>query len=622
MRWDEVADHTVVLMIQAASEDSLDHVEVASYASRQSLLDCATPHQTVRIDLLYATIDPPLLEITNTQLASLAVQTHAWLRVRLSAGEAKGSDYAVVHWDDDSQMLVCDMHSINLGVTPSFGQAPLVVDPLDMQQRGVNQGLEWVAISGRDGDYARQAMVYALIEEFGESMRYIDRNLGLDEAIPGHPQSLTFDDQLEITLMDDNGAAPRTRYVRLFPVDELQPVSAANLAARRRNAQWYPVEIHNRAADPVSTALGTDRFYQYLQWVGANAPGRVLRAMIVSHAIVRGPTHFSRNGQQTDFSGRVTTQFLAAFARNASFHVTGCNSNSSVVRDGSSVLERQELAVLEGNIRAAARLKAGLDDLRTYLEYMQNDVNADAAEADAKRIIGELFYEHPNFAGVERWRIPGDAEGDLKSQNPTYVWAGRGRDGDIVGRQRYMSTHSGRLRDFAARASNTAAQVDDAIDEVDWLLERASWARVGALSWNSKTFSERLKDVHDVLCANVHYMAAFAHFASANGRADIAAYGGNPGQDGQHLTVEITLDDGAGHSAVLPAAQVTAYTRAAAWSAYNRPWLVALYRRFGMFEADVYGYFRYDGKLDATGNFIGNTGPNTEHGCDYATVHP
>ncbi|MCB1735349.1 MAG: hypothetical protein H6981_10755 [Gammaproteobacteria bacterium] len=622
MKWDDVPDRTTVLVIQSATLESLSHVELASYASRNNLLECATPHQTLRLDALYSFDNPPLLYIDSTQLAPLAIGTHGWVRLRLDSGDDYGSDYVVIHWDEDRQQLVCDMHTINVGVTPAWGQSPLQVDPLDIQQRGVPQGKEWVALSGRDGDYARQAMIYALIEEFGERLRYVDTNLGLNEVIPGHPQSLTFDDQLEIVAMDDNGAAPRTRYVRLFPPDELQPVSADNLASKRRYVQWYPVEIFPRATDPISTARGTDRFYQYLQWVGQHAPGRVQRAMIVSHAIVRGPTHFSRNGQQSDFSGRVTTDFLNAFTRNGSFHVTGCNSNSSVVRNGDSVLQRQEMAVLEGNIRAAARLRDGLQSLRTYLEYVENGINVAAAEADSKRIIGELFDDHPDFAGVQRWRIPGDTEGSLKSQNPTYSWSGRGRDGDIVARQRNTSTHIERLQEFATRESNTAANADDAIGEVDWLLERTAWDRVGELSWNSKTFNDRLKDIQDVLSADVHYMAAFAHFAALNGRPDIAAYGGNPGQDGQHLTVTITVDDGNGHQADLADTQVTAYTRAAAWSAYNRPWLVALYRRFGLYEADVYGYFRYDGKLDGTGRFVGNTGPNTQNGCDYGTVNP
>lgn len=622
MKWNEVHDETLVIVIQSADLDSLHHVEITSFSSERRLQACESPHRSVRIEPLFSSDNPPLLHIYKNDLTPLDIATHGRLRIRVHSGERNGSDYAFVHWDEESAHLVCDLLTINLGVTPVWGQSPLRVDPLDIQQRMVPQVKEWVALCGRNGAYAEQAMTYLLIEEFGESLRYVDRGLGLDEAIEGHPQSLTFDDQLQFTRIDDKNTQPRTKFVRLFPPDQLKPVSDENLAARRPHVQWYPVETHPRTTDPVSTARGVDRFYQYMQWVGEHAPGRVIRAMIISHAIVRGPTQLSRNGRQTDFSGRVTHHFLAAFDRNGSMHVTGCNSNSSVVANGDNVLQRQQLAVVEGNIRAAARLRAGLDDLKTYMEYVVNGVNAEQAEADCKRIIGELFDAHPDFAGVQKWRLPGADEGGLIDQRPDYSWSGRRRDGDVIRRQRNMNAHIGRLREFEQRASNTPAQASNAMDEIDWLLERAEWGRVGDLSLYGKDIKDYLQEVRDLLSADVHYMAAMARFAAANGRPDIRAYGGNPGMDGQHLQVTLTVDDGEGRTAVLPTREVTAYTRAKAWSACNRPWFVALYRRFGQFEADVYGYFRYDGKLDNAGRFTGNTGPDTEHGADYRTVHP
>jgi hypothetical protein len=464
-------------------------------------------------------------------------------------------------------------------------------------------------------------MTYVLIEEFGENLQWVGN------PIPGHPQSLTFDDQLMVTLIDDRGTRPRTQYARLFPPDQIRPVSDANLASRRAYVQWYPIQRHENNHDPINMDRGVRRLYGYLDWVGRNAPGRVRRAMIVSHAIVRGPTHFSDNGEQTDFTaGQFTVTALAAFSADASFHVTGCNSNTSTVRNGNSLIARQMVAKLEGNLRARIRLNEGLTrlhallvELRGYLLSSQPNANlAPDTEQLARDIVAALFDDHPSHAGIARWRIPDATEGALSSQDAVYS----GRDGELIQNQRNFATHVTNLKAFGNRADNTEPQVADATTEVNWLLERCAWARVGALQVDGRSISHYLTDVNTLLSAGVHYVAAFAHFASGNGRGDIRAFGGNPGQDGQHLTVTITVDNGLGNTASLNNTMVTAYTRAASWSRHNRPWLLALYRRYGLDEDDVYGYFRYDGRLNVAGAFIGSTGPGTESGCDYTTLNP
>lgn len=528
------------------------------------------------------------------------------------------------------------------------------------------QRKERVFVSGGGGDqgheYQTQVRAYVLLQEFGEEMDYDSY------PIAGNPQSLRYDDETIVTLIDapeasDGRTRQRIQRVRLFPPNTTAPVTSENLNdSGRKWLQWYPVERYERGADPANTGgkRGMEWVYEYLKWRGRKTPKTVVEFTVFSHAIVRQVTHFETNGDVTDFHGNTHEGILKAFAEGSCFRIMGCNSDTST-SSGGDLIHRHNLGTLEGVLRARARLVDGLRDLHGLLRYIVANRESEhkdptptlpplhdgvqEMEDRGRELFGSAVANGYNVTavnekqvtegGTDAWQVPSEEEmwepprSDvmqfelLREYEPLYDHASK--TGSLI--KSHVSEEINTVKTWINNHVEVASgELNEAIETA---LRRLKWEEVKTLKvggWEiaEKSIQDWVKDTRKLMSSDLHYAASFAHLVSRHERNGIRVFGGNPGLDAQHLKVEISVSVG-DTTRTMEGEEVSAYVREPSWSRHCRPWLLAFYRRFAQSPSDPFGYFRYDRRLDEGGDFKGWSSGDAEIdedlGFNYGSVH-
>lgn len=604
----------------------------------------------------------------------------SFILIEIDYGLKAGSYYVVIKWDED-EGFICTLQSPQLSVQEigvmkksGSGKPPFGLSLHLSNKSGSPEVNEKVYVAGKDNPYRVQANTYVLMREFGEKMDY--EGYKIKENVP---DKLKNDHSTIISLIDVSAkrSEERVKYVRLYPPNSSASVAPKNMKkSGRKWLQWYPVRRYSRKDDPANQSMAHNKnkkkytdgmrwAYNYIEWIGKNAPGRIEEFTIISHARVREVTHFGSNGQQDDFK-KVSKHklfskenFLDAFDSNGSrFWVTGCNSDTSTSSSPNNcTISILGLAAIEGTLRGRARLMSGLQQMKKLSDKLnqtssgKNDTISKSKEASTRiniKSIGKALLGKKNVDGYQcyTWQIPSDEEkwltqkGNIisfKSLQPTYQVYKRQnfkrRANALKGlKGKYNQDLQTKLDKIISWLKGSSKISDDKLNElIEESLHQLEWSNVKNLvvgeytdfcnyhkgSVDSGTIEDYLKRVIKVLGSDVHYASAFAHFASSNGRSDIQTLGGNPGQDAQHYHVDVSISvDGkdriiksgkpSDHSSnVAVSLQFSAYGRNPGWKESSRPWMLSFYRRFGLFANDPFGFFRYDGKLDSDGNFEG-----------------
>ncbi|MFO0651292.1 MAG: hypothetical protein U0326_34020 [Polyangiales bacterium] len=623
MKWSDVPVDALLIDLTSPSLDGVASLNITAFDSETDALDHRVSAATPRLRL--APLGARVLK--KADLDALDPAKHPWMLLWLSLDGAREpgmfarrNHWALITWSathDAFHLLLRSwgLNGFNCGVAiPAIHFLP----PLALFADGAApMNPERVFVVGDGGsaghDYRRQVRTYVLMREFADTPTWTATGEHLPNLAetPDTPAAPRHHDGCIVTLVENRAPYERVSYTRLLPPFEAGPLSAEG--EKRAWGQWYPVYRVTRGDDPIDGDRNAlTRAYAYMRWVGANAPRRVQEFVVVSHAYVRSPLNlggdFNHNRPEVDFAGDLTP-VLDAFADASTFWVTGCNVDGG----GSQLYEphdrrlvaAQAIANVEGTTRAFRRLTAGVGAVRWILSLGDEA----AAKTLAARVFGP-YEKHSSFAG---WQLPGDDEGSLKALDADYSR----RPGTVIASDRTFATNA----DLIARwgAGDHKVTSDDARGALEWISTNVTWAWVrdrpmaltvselrsdGLTNPCDYTVGEWIDGAREVLSASVHYVAAFAHHARA--RAGIRAYGGVPGMDGQHLSVEITARftrDGQERAVVIPGSgQVTAYRRAADYQKSVLPWMLLFYRRFGFGTDHPLWYLDYAGShLTASG---------------------
>ena len=629
---------TPLLMLWAPDPSRFEHIVATSFRSEADAREFAY-HGEWTPRLL-----PPgapswsgsWLTLTKDDLAALPLAEEPWVHLRIKFGET-GSHWALVHWNDEDagfelHLATRDLYGLDVCVALfGFGFDP----PLCLVASHVPENPERVFIVG-DGDsskkfrYDKQVGTYLLAREVSDELWWDTDDSDHELMCLGNlGETLPFDDGTIATLVKrlveyhDGGAEnhDRVTYTRLFP-----PGYDGSIDWSRDFGHWYPVFRTGSDTDPVTEARGdqaVERGLGYLRWVGAHARGRVREVVIVSHAVVAGPSHVGEPATSPGDLESWDATVLDAIAQDGVFWVTGCNADGGTFPDDRAerrdvsrelrrvkselrgdelgaeerealedekdrlsarydmlgIVHRQALASVEGTIRAYLRLTVGVSDVLGCLAGPD-------IEAARTRAI-EVFGVHPEHPEQQRWQLPGSDEGALIQLNPAYGE----RHGPRIAALGGLSDREATILGFG-QGERSPAEAQEALA---WIRDNVTWERVLELTVADRTVGQWLERARRVLSSELHYVAAFARMAAQAGRGDIRAYGGLPGQDGQHLVVKLDPDDEKERV-------ISAYLRNPVWSRSNPPWLILFYRRFGFPADDPLWYLDYSGgRLDAQG---------------------
>lgn len=636
MSFDALPDSERLLRITVPHPDRLTAIEGASFRDEDDALE----HESVRERASVLPSSPTWsgnhLWLTKADLAALDPGDDPWVLLHLIFSDGSegfgGEHWALVRWTDQGFTLQLRSHGfdgVEMCITTGSPQTML---PLALSVDEVIANPERVFAIGDGGSgkrfrYDWQVRTYLLMREFQDEFVW-GRGDSDERRYPDLAGDTTWNDGTIVTTIhrfrrfrEGNGwDSERVVRTRLFPPNRGGPLSRENRASERAWGQWYPVYRTSRRRDPISTEENAvRRAWAYLRHVATTAPGRVTELVAISHAIVQGPTGFgSPSNRPADLEAVATAAVLPAFARGATFWVTGCNSHTKAPGEDEHLVQRQTLTRVEGHVRAFIRLSQGMATLHQHMTTLATAPSSDVHQ-QAVALVLALFEDHPDQRDLQRWQMPGPTEGGLATMNAHW----RNRPGNQIRRIRGFDTRADALLAWARADSPSDARFRSALEAVDWFGAEITWDAVKERSIDSHTISEWIDRARRVLSASVHYAAAFAHLAADNGRSDVHALGGNPGMDGIHLSVTITTVDEDGATGTLSNREITGYTRSDSYSRHNLPWLLAFYARFGLFPATPLGYFDYQGLLDGSGNVpTSRTGVVTDRGFDIQTLHP
>ncbi|MEM7153923.1 MAG: hypothetical protein AAF799_13825 [Myxococcota bacterium] len=634
MSFDQLPNTEVLLRLQVPDSGRVTGIDAVTWNSE----DDATAYNAVESSGSILPSSPTwtnhTLALTKADVSALDPDDHPWVMLHIQFSDGGnhwgGSHWALLQWTDEGFVLKLrswGLDGVEICITTGSSQTVL---PLALTVSQVTANPERVFALGDGGSrkrfrYDRQARNYLLMREFEDEFVW-HRGRSDERVYPDLQANTTWNDGTiataihDLTRYGEDDARDRDRVMRtrLFPPNRRGPVSRENIAARRRWGQWYPVYRTSRSRDPVSTERnGVKRAWAYLQHVATLAPGRVVEMIVLSHAIVQGPSHFHSSNRPSHVSG--FSGALPAFASGATFWVTGCNSHTKPPGGDEHLVQRQALTRVEGHVRAFIRLSTGVEQLYTHFGTLSRQPDS-ATLNEAQQLARSLFEEHPDNSGYQRWQIPGTTEDSLATQNAT--WSSRA--GTQIRRISGFNTRATTILTWANADTPTDAQFTAAVTAAEWYAREITWDAVKALTLSGDTITNWIDRARRVLSASVHYVAAVAHMARANNRSDLRCLGGNPGMDGIHLGVTVTPVGDDGSTTTLNRMVISAYTRSHSYSRHNRPWLMAFYARFGLFPAMVLEYFNYQGLLDASGEVNATrTGVATlDRGFDYGTLHP
>jgi hypothetical protein len=604
----DLPDDTPLLLVYVPDKDGFTDLVATAFPSRAS-----ADAFDYRVEPNVAQIPPAWsddwLVIKKSDLAPLALEDKPFVHLHLKFGEhgEKGSLWGLVRWSEEDlgfSLLLRSyhLHGIDAGIAPpEFATDP----PLCLGVERVPEIREHLFLIGDGGGtkrfrYDHQAHTLMLAREHDETLtfKYRSRERPATNYNEAYPELI--DDDLSAHCGDEKCVQHGTIATHIGHFKHYgEPLVGDDY---RRNTDrivftrmylpgsydlegWRAVFRTKGDDDPIVEARGgwNDaahmRALGYLGWVATNAPGRVLEYAIVSHAYVQGPLNLGgATPVPPDFDGR--EDILDAFAPGAAFWVTGCNADGGTLPherasrancteggdawDGYALVQRQKLASVEGTIRAYLRLTRAATEMLLPLPDGQ-------ARADERFGRGD----------ARPWQRPGPDEGELDERDPE----SGNRDGDAIRTIAGFRAQEEAIRTWARRGEHaTAEEHASAVEAFLWILANVTWERMLTLSVSGRTIAEWIERATRATAPDVHYAAAFAKLA--RGR-DIRAFGGVPGVDGQHLSVDIDLPGGRTHKG-----HISAFLRTT-WSNSNIPWLLLFFRRFGLVTDHPLWYLDY-----------------------------